>query len=241
MKICAVQYKPVKGNIDKNIERHLSSLEIAVRHGADTIIFPELSLTGYEPALAKSLATTVNDKRLDVFQSFCDQHGVTVGVGMPTTAHTGIHITMIVFRPGIARETYCKQYLHADEEPFFVSGRGSIGFLAGKQIALSICYELSVPAHAAHAHKQGASIYLSSVAKTPSGMDKAITTLSQTATSYNMAILLSNCVGMADGELCGGRSFAMNKQGTILAQLDEHHEGIILLDTAAGSANVMQW
>ncbi len=231
MKLCAVQYKPVKGNIEKNIERHLSLLETIVFHGADIVIFPELSLTGYEPSLAKSLATTPGDKRLDVFQAFSDKHRITIGVGIPANNDTGIFITMIVFQPGSSRETYCKQYLHADEEPFFVSGRGSIDFLAGKQIALSICYELSVPAHAAHAHEQGASIYLSSVAKTATGMEKAIKSLSETAVKYDMTILLSNCVGMADGELCGGKSFAMSPGGKILAQLDDSSEGIIVLDT----------
>jgi len=57
MKICVAQTRPVKGDIQSNIENHKKFIDLAVSGGADTIIFPELSLTGYEPELAKELAT----------------------------------------------------------------------------------------------------------------------------------------------------------------------------------------
>ena len=56
MKICVAQTRPVKGNIQANIENHKKIISFALSHEADTIIFPELSLTGYEPGLSKELA-----------------------------------------------------------------------------------------------------------------------------------------------------------------------------------------
>ncbi len=53
MKICVAQTRPVKGDIQGNIENHIKLIDLAVLNGADTIIFPELSITGYEPELAK--------------------------------------------------------------------------------------------------------------------------------------------------------------------------------------------
>ncbi len=58
MKICVAQTKPVKGNILKNINHHKTLIDTAISHGVDTIVFPELSLTGYEPELTEDLATT---------------------------------------------------------------------------------------------------------------------------------------------------------------------------------------
>jgi predicted amidohydrolase len=52
MKICVAQTKSVKGDVLKNIENHLKFIELALAFSADLIIFPELSLTGYEPELA---------------------------------------------------------------------------------------------------------------------------------------------------------------------------------------------
>jgi len=233
MKLCAVQLKPVKGDIAKNIERHLSLIELAVSDGADIIIFPELSLTGYEPSLAKQLATTIEDARLDTFQTSSDTNNITIGVGMPLRNKEGISISMIIFQPHQKRETYSKLYIHADEEAFFVGTEGSVKFLGdNNQIALSICYELSVPAHSANAHQHGAAIYLSSVAKTPKGVDKAIDSLAEIAARYSMMVLMSNCIGVNDGEVCGGKSSAWNSKGQLLGQLDDNSEGILILDTA---------
>jgi predicted amidohydrolase len=49
MKICAAQTRPVRGDIQTNIDNHKKLIDLAVSNGADIIIFPELSLTGYEP------------------------------------------------------------------------------------------------------------------------------------------------------------------------------------------------
>lgn len=53
MKICVAQTRSVAGNIERNVARHREFVETAVSHRANLIIFPELSLTGYEPTLAQ--------------------------------------------------------------------------------------------------------------------------------------------------------------------------------------------
>ena len=46
MKICVAQTRPVKGDIKANIEHHKKLIDLAISNGGDTIIFPELSITG---------------------------------------------------------------------------------------------------------------------------------------------------------------------------------------------------
>src|SRR5689334_14592865 len=46
-KIALAQINTVLGDIDKNIAKHLSYCDKAIKQKADLIIFPELSLTGY--------------------------------------------------------------------------------------------------------------------------------------------------------------------------------------------------
>jgi len=58
MKICIAQTTPIKGDIEKNIENHKKLIALSIQENADIIVFPELSLTGYEPKLVKELATT---------------------------------------------------------------------------------------------------------------------------------------------------------------------------------------
>ncbi|WPP50085.1 carbon-nitrogen hydrolase family protein [Catalinimonas niigatensis] len=234
MKICVAQTRPVKGNIQKNIEHHKQLIAIAVSCKADAIIFPELSLTGYEPGLAKALATHPDDFRFDDFQKISDIHHMTIGVGVPTKNNSGICISLLLFQPQCARQIYSKRYLHQDEEAFFVSGQ-NISDITVKQIplALAICYEISVPQHREAAVSSGAKIYVASVAKFVSGIDKALDSLSEIARTSSMTVLMSNCVGASDGDICAGKTSIWNEKGLLLGQLDDTHEGILLLDTDA--------
>ncbi|HEX6428919.1 MAG TPA: carbon-nitrogen hydrolase family protein, partial [Niastella sp.] len=122
MKIGVAQTRPVTGDIPANIEYHKTFIALAAMNGVDAIIFPELSLTGYEPSLAKELATDTTDSRFDPFQQLSDTKQITIGVGVPTKSASGIHISMVLFQPNKPRQLNTKKYLHADEEPFFVSG-----------------------------------------------------------------------------------------------------------------------
>jgi len=232
MKICVAQTRPVTGDIPGNIEYHKTFVTLAAMNGAEVIIFPELSLTGYEPSLAKQLAIDINDSQLDVFQQLSDTKQITIGVGVPTKGPKGIHITMVLFQPNKPRQANSKKYLHADEEPFFISGENLPGLIINNTpVALAICYEISVPEHAANAAESGAQVYVASVAKTVKGVEKALTGLSEIAGKYGMTVLMSNSVGMCEDGECGGWSAAWNSKGALLGKLNDTNEGILILDT----------
>jgi predicted amidohydrolase len=232
MKICVVQTRPIKGNIQSNIDHHKKLIDLAVSHGADTIIFPELSLTGYEPELAKALATDQDDSRFNDFQKISDTRQITIGVGMPTRSNAGILISMLIFQPQQPRQPYFKQYLHSDEYPYFINGPHQAPLMENKhKISLAICYELSVPEHSENAYKSGAAIYIASVAKSVNGVEKAIESLSEIAKKYSMTVLMSNCIGLCDGVECGGKTSIWNNKGLLVGQLNDTNEGILIIDT----------
>lgn len=232
MKICVAQIRPIKGDVQSNVSNHRKLIDIAVSNGADTIIFPELSITGYEPELAKELATNPNDSRFNDLQRISDTRQITIGVGVPTKSDIGICISMVLFQPHRARQTYSKKYLHSDEEPFFVSGQSTISLLGNEtDIALAICYELSVPKHAENASKSGARVYIASVAKSADGVKKAAKRLSEIASGYSMTVLMSNCVGHCDNFESAGQSSVWNDAGLLLGQLNDTDEGVLILDT----------
>ena len=233
LKVCVAQIAPVKGNVHFNIERHKKLIDLAVSIEADLVIFPELSITGYEPLLAKELATEKDDSRFDVFQQISDGKKITIGIGMPLKSQEGISIGMIIFQPQQPRQVYLKEYIHSDEEPFFVCGKNSSNILPAMQekIALAICYEISIPQHTATAVENGATIYIASVAKSVTGAANAIETLSATAKNYSMTVLMSNCIGYCDNFESGGRTSIWNSDGILVAQLDDKTEGVLTIDT----------
>jgi predicted amidohydrolase len=230
VKLCVAQSRPVKGDIAANIERHKALLELA--RDSDVIVFPELSLTGYEPTLAGELAIDSSDSRLDGFQAISDAEGIAIGVGAPTRSTTAARITMVLFLPHRSRLTYSKRYLHPDEEPFFVSGDNVATVNVNRAvIAPAICYELSIAEHAEKAFRSGASIYMASVAKTAKGLDAALPRLAAIARQYSMTVLMANCVGECDGCQCAGQTSIWNKTESLVGQLSDRDEGILMIDT----------
>ena len=240
MKICIAQIKPFKGDIDKNVQSHLKLIDLAVSNRADSIVFPELSLTSYEPRLSKELATNQDDKRLNVFQTISDTKRITIGVGLPTISNLGVQISMIIFQPNETRQTYSKQHLHSDELPYFVNGQHQVILtIDNKQIAPAICYESLLPEHSEKVFKSGAEVYIASVAKSANGVAKAFKHFPQIAKQYSMTVLMSNCVGQCDDFNSVGKSSIWNKKGVLLAQLNDTNEGILIMDTE--TEEIIEW
>ena len=236
MKICLAQTRPVKAGINENIVNHRRFIEQALAKGADMIVFPELSITGYEPELAAALATSPDDMRFSEFQQTSNDGNISIAIGLPVRNSNGVSISLLIFQPGQARKLYSKKYLHQDELPFFVPGE-SFPVLTGTDplVALAICYELLVPAHAALAAANGAALYIASVAKTATGMHKASDTLSAVAAHYAMPVLLVNCIGPSDNFESAGLSAVWNSSGILIGQLDSLHEGILVFDSSTGA------
>lgn len=232
MKICVAQTRPFKGDVERNIDNHKKLIDLALSSGADMIIFPELSITGYEPELAKELATSPDDSRFDDFQRISHTRQITIGIGMPIKTDTGITISMVLFQPQQERQLYSKKYLHSDEEGYFVSEASTIGLLGNKtNIAMAICYELSVPEHSENAFNSGAEIYIASVAKTADGVKKAYKSLSDIARKYSMTTFLSSCIGYCDNFESAGKTAVWDNKGLLVGQLDDKNEGILIFDT----------
>lgn len=232
MKIGIAQTRPLKGNISANIEKHKMVSELASSLDATAIFFPELSLTSYEPELAKDLAINQDDNRLDDFQQISNNKKITIGVGVPTKAQAEIQISMIVFQPHKPRQIYSKQKLHSDEFPYFIPGdRQIILTVDNIRIAPAICYESLQPYHSDNARKLGAEVYLASVAKSQNGVDVAMTHYPEVARKNSMPVLMSNCIGHCDNFESVGHSSVWTKEGLLLAQLDGKNEGLLIFDT----------
>ncbi|RCL24199.1 carbon-nitrogen hydrolase family protein [Pseudomonas sp. AFG_SD02_1510_Pfu_092] len=237
MKLCAVQLQSFKGDVQANLERHLACIEQAAAVGAELLVFPELSLTGYEPTLARQAALPVSSARLDPLQAACDRLGVTVAVGLPLPSPDGIRIGMPIFSPGTARQAYAKRRLHDDELAYFTPGDQALLLQVGEhRLAPAICYESMFMAHAAAARENGADLYMVSVVKSAKGIREGYAHYPEVARELGMPVLLANCVGPADTFIGAGGSAAWDRHGQLLASLDDHSEGLLVFDTATASA-----
>ena len=230
MKIALAQINPVKGAIATNISLHKKWIQSAIQKKATVIIFPELSITGYEPTLAEALATTPFDSRFNIFQQLSNQYQLMIGIGVPLKNSTGINISLLLFHPNQPRQIYAKKYLHPDELPFFENGQNDNLIIKNTTIGLAICYELSIPNHITDAHKKGAKLYLASVAKNQKGVQQAAGRLSSIAKNYSMPTLMVNCVGCCDDFEAIGQSAVWGAHGKLLGQLPANEEGLLIFN-----------
>lgn len=232
MKICIAQTKSEKGKVQENIQNHLRIVENAIKSNSELIIFPELSITNYEPDLAKKLATDIENSIFNPFQELSDNNEITIGIGMPTNSTDGVNISMLIFQPNEKRVVYSKRMLHSDELPYFVCGNAQVILnIKGKKIAIGICYETLQREHFLNANKNGADIYIASVAKPKGGIEKAYKHFPKIAREFNTPILMSNCVGNCDNFIGVGQSAVWNKNGKLIEHLDSENQGILIYDT----------
>lgn len=241
MKIGLVQSSSEKGAVAKNIENHLRLIHAATDLDADFIVFPELSITGYEPTLAEALAFELDDSRLNVFQDLSNAKEVAIGIGVPTRSSTVINISMIIFRPHEEQTIYSKQILHEDELPYFTNGESRPVFrIKGQKIAIGICYEALQREHILNAVNNKADLYIASVAKPIGGLKKAYAHFPKMTREFNLPILMANCVGQCDDFLSGGQSAIWNSSGELVLQLNENNEGILICNIELEDAKTFQ-
>jgi predicted amidohydrolase len=162
--IAAVQCVSHPGDITGAVGEHVALIGAAADSGAGVVLFPELSLTGYEPDLIDlhGIRIGVDDPILAPLSRTCQQRRVHALVGVPTagTVLPQIGILHIDAR-GTVRPAYAKQHLMVGEIGIFGAGpAGAILDIGGWKLALSICSDAAVPAHPAAARRAGADAYL---------------------------------------------------------------------------------
>lgn len=236
MKIALAQIQSVSGDIAENIKKHVLCIRKAIALKTDIIVFPELSITNYEPTLAKELAVTKGDKRFAVFQNLSDENNITIAIGIPIKATKGITISMLIFQPKKEILNYAKQQLHKDEFPYFISGKEQIYInIKNKKIAFAICYESMQEAHFLNACNSSTDIYIASVAKTEEGVKKGIIHYQQMSEKHQKTLLMVNAIGKSDNFINAGQTFAFYN-GKQIEQLNKIKEGLLIFNTQLNTA-----
>ena len=230
MRIAAAQLRPVRGDIETNIAKHLALVQLAAKASPDVVLFPELSLTGYEPSLASDLAVTDVDEIGSRLYEFCDELQVSIGVGLPLATPGLPRIGYVFFSPGNKYCVFNKRYLHEDELSFFSPSTSSAPPVFC-EVGLAICYELSVAQHAVNCVDGGATIYAASVAKTASGIENAKQRLEEICKQFQIPAIMANSVGACEEGTCTGSSAVWDASGGLMDQLDTSQEGFVMLDT----------
>ena len=232
--IAVAQISATKGNVEKNIATHIKAIEKASSLGVSYIVFPELSLTGYEPELAAELAFTDDDQRLSPLIDCARLHNVIVGAGAPLRnkqlSEALPHIGQLTIFPAGAVESYAKIHLHPGEEKFFSPGRRHYTFdINDTRIASAICADTNHAIHAKTCCDLGARLYIAGVWITESGYSADALALSGYARDLNMLVAIANYSQMPDGRSTAGKSAIWGESG-LLASADDSQNALVIAE-----------
>jgi predicted amidohydrolase len=226
MSICiaAAQSPSIAGDVEANVGIHLRFIADARAEGVELLLFPELSLCGYELPLMRDCLLTPDDLRLGPIRDAAPAAGMTVIVGAPLRDDgSGLpFIASFAFAPDGATTIYRKQYLHDGEERY--AQPGAIGThcdtLNGHRYAQGICADTTHRAHVAAAAQAGATLYLASVLISKGGYAADAAKLQSYAADLDLAVMIANHAAPSGGYDAAGRSAFWTPGGELLIQAD---------------------
>jgi len=171
--IALLHLEPSLGRLDDNIALVERGIRCAVDAGADWVVTPELSLTGYrfEPVLALSVLQERNDAILDHFKRLSNALGVAIflsHIDVETSAKDRNEInqyfnTLFVIQAGEISARHHKINVIPVSESWATAGReASLALVDGIQVGLLICADAWPKEHADQLAQEGAELLLSS-------------------------------------------------------------------------------
>ena len=196
MIIGAAQSSSVRGDLQENTIAHLRFIKRAASAGCSLLVFPELSLIGYELDLAASIQLKRDDTRLEPIRRAAKKHQMHVVVGGPLTSEEERpYLGSLIVSPQ-RTVCYAKVHIPASESPYFISGENScVVSVRRVGVGLAICADTSYPSHVAAVATRGAQLYVASIMKTEDEMANHAHRMKRYATSHRMAVLTSNYAG----------------------------------------------
>ena len=229
--IAAAQSTSIAGDLHANIARHQHFIQAAAEQGVQLLVFPELSLTGYEPDLAADLAIAPEAAVLQPLRELAREMGVTAVVGMPIrlSAEGAVLIGALVLAADGSLAVYSKQHLHSGEERAFAPGNGGAPLtLDDSTVALAVCADFSHASHAAAAAALGADVYAAGVLISPAGYAVDSALLQGHAATHSMLVLMANHGGATGGWESAGRSAIWAAGGALLAAAPGVGDGLLI-------------
>lgn len=233
VRVALAQIAPRLGELDANVSLHLDGVRDARRAGADLVVFPELSLTGYLlHDQVPEVALTVSSSRFKRLLSASRNLDVVFGFVEETEDHRYHNATAYLSCGRLVhlhRKVYLPTYGMFEEGRDFAAGDRLRAFDAPfGRAGMLICEDCWHPACAWILAQQGLDVLLAASSGPTRGArpGRGITSLGVwhdllrvTAQFQTAFVVYVNRVGYEDGVNFGGGSMAVDPFGRVLATL----------------------
>ncbi|MCP5142060.1 MAG: NAD+ synthase [Gammaproteobacteria bacterium] len=247
LKIAVAQINLKVGDVLGNVDRIIAAaIEARDVHGADLVMFPELSLTGYppedlllRPGLQQAVALGL--------ERLCQAvDGIDMLVGYPRSTPGGRMNAAGLIRDGAIVAEVGKanlpNYAVFDEKRYFeadVSGAAVVE-VRGVRVGLTICEDIWYPGPAAACAEGGAELILNINASPfhAGKRDLREATVARRVAETRLPVVYGNLVGGQDELVFDGESFAMNALGEVVMRAPAFDECVVTVRFADGDLQV---
>jgi predicted amidohydrolase len=266
--LALAQIAPLLGDVAQNITLHQSKIAEARSAGADLVVFPELSLTGYQlQDLAPEIAMRRNDPRLLALAKGTSGGPSAVISFVESADDHRLFASAALLEGGevrhVARKCYLPTYGLFDERRFLAAGdaiRATRAALGGPAvegdvgIGIGVCEDFWHPTLPSILAQDGAELLIN-VAAGPArgasvdadqGLGSAAswgTLLRATAALTTSYVAFTNRVGVDESLIFWGGSRVIGPDGVVLAEAPLFEEALLLaeidLDEVARARNAL--
>ena len=239
LRVALAQINLVVGDFNFNADKIKQHLKQAKRMGADVVLFPELSVTGYPPEdllLKESFLKQCDKNHKKISRN---TEGLTAIIGFAEKKGKAIYNSAALLSDGkhigTCRKMLLPNYGVFDEKRYFHEGNSPVKFrLKGATLGITICEDLwedSGPGKILCG--QGNVDLLLNISSSPFHKGKGKTRekmLQQRARRYHSHIAYVNLVGGQDELVFDGQSLVVAPDGKIIIQGNSFTEELICFD-----------
>jgi NAD+ synthase (glutamine-hydrolysing) len=234
LKIALAQLNLLVGDVRGNAARVIESARHArERLGADLVLYPELTLSGYPPEdllFHRGFRRQIEQGLAQVKSAVTD---IAVMVGFPEYTRAGIYNSAALIVRGeiaaIHRKAELPNYKVFDEKRYFRAGaQPSVAQVAGFRVGLLVCEDIWVPESVQLARADGAQL-LVVINASPYEIHKQREReeiARERARDVGLPLAYVNLVGGQDELVFDGNSFIMDAQGEVVMRAPPFEAGI---------------
>lgn len=214
--VAVAQPRCLPGDVTANALAHATAVRAA---NARVVVFPELSLTGYQLDAA---AVAPDDARLAPIVGACRETGSTALVGAPVDGAPGErYIGMLAIDGWGVQVAYRKIWLGSTEIGHFIAGTEPVALdIDGWRLGLAVCKDAGVPQHWADTAALGIDAYVAGSVKAPDEAAVQDERARRVATEHGLWVAVASGAGSNGGgyDPAAGRSGIWAADGSVVAQ-----------------------
>jgi len=240
VRVAVIQFAPHLGRLESNLEVVLSATREANTAGAELLVAPEMSLTGWalrDEATRRSLVHGVEEVALPELSRAAVEMGISIVVGAPVSIDTGagpaarerpLANAAILLAPDGSRTDYRKIHLFGEERGWWAAGREAVVALSGGiRVGLTICYDGEFPEVPRMTRLAGAElIAIPATNMTPYEHDQDVIFATR-AIENDCPVIIANRVGRENDWDYFGRSLVVDQRGRTIAQAGSGEELLV--------------